>query len=131
MKWVYLGFVLCCISSCSDSYTSKELLGNYVPTAFVNTKDTIRFLENGIYERVVYNKNGQLALKMKSFWSLDAKCKLRMDHFYLNFDDDLISHPHLVNDTAMVMSTVVESKNGGIQFCVGYQLGENCYRKLR
>jgi hypothetical protein len=131
---VWLGIVLLVLAAtgCRRQFRMSDLEGTYVPVDFNNTTDTIRLVRNGVYQRVVYNVSNEMVLKMSGRWEFDPLGNaLRLHGFYLNLDDDLASFPELVNDTSMEMNTIVQQSTMGVQFCVGYISGENCYCRVR
>jgi hypothetical protein len=71
MKVLLLVLMLGSIASCSNSFRRNELVGDYTPLDYVNTRDTIRLLDNGVFKRIVFDKNGKLALKMQGRWIFD------------------------------------------------------------
>lgn len=108
------------------------VLGAYVPADYFNTIDTVRLVRGGVYQRVVYNVAHEMVLKMSGRWEFDPQGnKLRLHRFYLNLDDDLASFPEVVRDTAMDMNTIVAQSEKGVQFCVGYYSGQNCYHRIQ
>lgn len=119
-------------SSCDNSYTEKELYGSYVPINYKNTTDTILLEPKGMYHRKVYDKNKNLVLEMEGKWNLVAqKTKIKLNHFYLNLDDNLLRFPESARDTSMEVITNLETRSGVIKFCVGYHENENCYKKIK
>lgn len=130
MKLFYIIFTLIISLSCEDSFRQKDVFGLYAAVGYKNTFDTIVFRPKGVYERMVYDKNSNCLLKMRGKWVLIDDNEIKLESFYLNLDDDLVSFPTNVNDTNMSLSAILEGDVRKITFCVGYLQGQNCYRKI-
>jgi len=118
-------------SSCDNSYTEKELYGSYVPINYKNTTDTIVLRPGEIYQRKVYDKNKNLVLEMDGKWRLEKSTIIHFDSYFLNLDRDIAKFPELLQDTSGGGGGTIETRNGAIQFCVGYHENENCYQKIK
>lgn len=103
--------------------------GYYTPISYKNNFDTLHLQKDGIFTRKVYDKDEKLLLDMQGNWS-NRNDKLKLTPFYLNLDDDLKRFPHLVKDTTGEVLTFFEYRDGSIEFCVGYYVGQNCYKKI-
>ena len=116
-----------CFLSCTP--TEKEILGEYAAVGYINTRDTIKLNKQGVYERLVYDKNNKLSLHMKGNWKYKDGV-LSMGSFFFNLDRDIVSYPELLNDTTMRMGVLIETINGKLKFCTGYSPNENCYQSI-
>lgn len=131
MKILNAFFILILLSSCDERFEEKEVYGYYAPIDYKNSFDTIQLQPDGLYHRKVYDKNHKLILSMNGKWIFAKDHSIKLSSYYLNHDDDLVKFPYNVNDTFGEAETYFETKNGKIQFCLGYYQGENCYYKIK
>jgi len=127
-------FCLCIclfIISCDEHFNTNELYGTYASVNYKNTYDTIKLKRNSLYHRNVRDKNNKLVLEMDGKWEIEKDGIIRFHSFFFNLDKDIIKFPQLLSDTLNDGGGWIETKSGNIQFCVGYQIGENCYRKIK
>lgn len=118
-------------TSCDDFFEEQEVYGFYTPVNYKNNFDTIHLMPNNFYHRKVYDKNKKLLLEKNGKWSMENSSRIIIHDFYLNLDDDLIRFPDNVNENGMVINTYFETSNKTIQFCIGYYVDQNCYRKIK
>lgn len=120
------------LSSCADHFTEEELIGIYTPVDYKHCFDTIQLMKGGIYHRKVYDLDQKLLLDMDGKWNFENRKNNRINigSYFHNLDRDLIKFPELVEDTIGGWSHMIERRKGGIEFCVGYLLYQNCYQKL-
>jgi hypothetical protein len=130
MKYLNLSILILFFSSCDIHFTEKEMYGFYSPENYKNTYDTIYLKPQGIYHRKVFDKNRKLALEMYGKWVLEKNTTIRFESFFLNLDRDIIKFPELLSDTSDNGGGWIDTKKNNIQFCVGYNEGENCYQKV-
>src|SRR5690606_26087586 len=105
--------------------------GYYAPVGYTNTFDTIELKPQGVYHRKVYNKNNKLALEMNGKWYLEKNSIIHLNSHFFNLDRDIEKFPELLQDPLGGSSGLLETSHGAIEFCVGYEIDSNCYRKVR
>ncbi len=125
---LYSLLFLCILIGCKES-PQESYMGTYAAVSYTNTKDTIYILSQDVYVRKVYDRNGQLALNMKSSWEVTSD-GINFHSFFLNLDRDIIQYPELLFDTVMDMNVSVKKNILKIRFCTGYLENQNCYVKL-
>lgn len=132
MKTTFLLLTFWAMSSCISSYTPEQLYGYYAAVGYVNTFDTIQLKTNSLYHRKIYDKHHRLVLEMKGKWLVERDEVIRFPStFFLNLDQDIIkASPESLADTSMDWQGGIETRGGVIGFCVGYNQGENCYKKI-
>ena len=131
MKRIYVLFIPFYFTSCDVAFEEKEVYGSYTPIDYKNNFDTLRLEPNGIYYRKVHDKNNRLVLEMNGKWAFENNHNITLNHYYLNLDKDLVKFAEVPIDTALRMTTYLETNNGVTQFCVGYYEGKNCYQKIK
>ena len=119
------------LTSCGGFFTEKEMYGYYVPIGYKNTFDTIELRSHGFYHRKVYNKNKELALEMDGKWEIEREEIIRFHSFFFNLDRDIEKFPELIKDTVDDGGGWIGREKNIIQFCVGYDVSSNCYRKIK
>ena len=125
-------FLLLIFSSCIEHFNEKDVYGYYTPIGYKNNFDTIRLQPQGLYHRIVYDRNKKLLLEMNGEWEFEKNYRIILHHFYINLDDDLLQFPNNVNDTTSEVNTYFETHNGKIQFCgIGHNPDQNCYLKVK
>ena len=117
--------------ACDEHFETKEVYGSYTPIGYKNSYDTIQLKPDSVYHRRIYNKNHKLVLEMDGKWVLERSHIIHFIPFYLNLDIDLVKFPKSVTDTSGGWGGSLETQSGNIQFCVGYYIDSNCYRKIQ
>ena len=128
MKIFVLIILVFCLFACQN-ISENNIYGKYSPISYKNTFDTITIKRGGIYDRVVYDKNGKKMLHYKSTYKLN-QLSIEFSDFYFNLDNDLTVFPEDVKDLDMTFTTNFEKINDEITVCFGYHDGENCYKKV-
>ncbi len=123
-----LSFFFLMLVSCS--LKRSDIVGMYSAVSYLNTYDTILIKKGGDYERKVYDKSKNLALKMNGKWEYENGA-LVMHSFFLNLDRDIVAFPELLADTSMSMEVQIERNGGQFKFCTGYLNNQNCYQKVK
>ncbi|WP_223601696.1 hypothetical protein [Chryseobacterium sp. GVT01B] len=113
--------------SCQN-ISSEDVYGKYSPVSYKNTYDTLTIHRDGVYNRVIYNREGKKLLDYDSKYKIDNQ-SITLSKFYLNLDKDLIAFPEDVEDTNTTYITSFKKKDKNIFLCFGYY-GENCYQKI-
>ena len=108
-----------------------DFYGTYVPIGYKNTLDSIELKPQEIYHRKVYNKTGKKVLDMNGKWVLKSDNEVQFYSFFLNLDRDVSQFPELLKDTSGGVSTIFQSKDKTIQFCIGYYPDSNCYKRIK
>lgn len=130
MKLIIISMLLL-LTACDFHFTENNLYGSYIPINYKNTYDTICIKPQKLYNRKVYDKNNNLVLNMQGRWELGENGTIRFHSFFLNLDRDVSKYPELLKDTLSDGGGWISKKDGIIQFCVGYNTGENCYKKVK
>lgn len=68
---------------------------------------------------------------MTGNWKLKTHSIIHFSPFYLNLDQDIAKYPELVQQNDLGDWTgLLTKKNNNVQFCIGYDLREKCYKKI-
>ncbi|MFL5765990.1 MAG: hypothetical protein ACJ77K_18745 [Bacteroidia bacterium] len=124
-------FAFSLLISCDEHFEKDSLYGYYTATDYKNTFDTIQLKPHGLYHRRIYDKNNKLALELDGTWRLEQNRVISLDSYFFNLDRDIVKFPELLQDTVGSGGGHLETKNGVIQFCVGYYYEDNCYQKVK
>jgi hypothetical protein len=126
----YLLFFITCFSLLSCNINEEDVFGYYAPINYKNTFDTIQIKDNGIYHRKVYDKDRNLLLEMDGKWRFaNGRSSIQFSSFFLNLDSDI--YPEQLSDTLGEWQASINKHGNSIEFCVGYYVDENCYRKIQ
>ncbi len=115
---------------CGVPLKEEDVIGTYVAQGYVNTIDSLRLRSGGIYERLVYTKDRQLALSVQNNWEFRKDGEIVLHAFFFNLDRDLSKFPELIEDLGYHMNVFIYNQSGSLEFCTGYYEGENCYRRI-
>jgi hypothetical protein len=129
VRCALLFFVI--FSSCDQKFEEKELYGFYSPIDYKNTYDTIQLKPNGVLQRRVYDRNRTLVLNQSGKWQLDGNTIIKFRTFFVNLDRDVAKFPELLADTLGGWGAKLKKKQHGLKFCVGHDINENCYQKIK
>lgn len=94
--------------SCQN-ISSEDMYGKYSPISYKNTYDTLTIHRDGVYNRVIYNREGKKLLDYDSKYKIDNQ-SITLSKFYLNLDKDLIAFPEDVEDTNTTYITSFKKK---------------------
>jgi hypothetical protein len=128
---IIASFTLLAQSACWNSHDLESFSGTYVPVNFLNNFDTIVFKADGSCQRVVRDTSGKTIRSMNGTWTIRGGHEISVEHFYLNFDDDLIRFPTTAMDDSTHVVRQIVDRGDRLGFCVGYITGEYCYQRIR
>lgn len=125
---VFIAILAVITAGCELS--EKDVVGTYAAVDYRNSFDTIVIVEGGTYLRRVHDKNNKLLLLHSQKWAIERGKTITLSGFYLNYDDDLLNYPYLVNDTNFSLNAIFNNGFVNKGFCSGRLSGEFCYERV-
>lgn len=114
-----------------SGYKEEELIGIYTPINYYNNIDTICLEKNGVFNHRIYNKNNKLLIAYKGNWKLENGSEIHFVPFHLNLDHTFSDLSKIEYDTSGGWSGSLNSNNSYVYFCVGHDIEEYCYKKIK
>lgn len=91
----FLNLALVILSVTSCKVDGSDIIGTYNSPELRYYIDTLRIYTNGIYQRNLYYKSGELIFSQSDSWSLDKSGRLNLDNLVINFDKTVYSQKQL------------------------------------
>jgi len=79
-----LTLVILLVTSCTID--SSDIIGTYKSPELRYYIDTLKIYKDGIYQRNLYSKSGELIFSQSESWSLDKSGRLHLDNLVIGFD---------------------------------------------